>query len=186
MERLLDLIHKLIDYGKELAASLQQRASEDPHFTRRSFGTNDFARILARITRGLLLATALEARIVEIGDRLDAPAKPARAASQRAPRAPRARAQAAAEEDALLAAMPTAEEIAAQIRRRPVGAVLADICRDLGLTFRHPLWRELQDAIIHYNGNYARLVTDILDRFCPLPPRVPLLASSLPASTGPP
>ena len=38
--------------------------------------------------------------------------------------------------------LPTPAEITAdQVRRRPIGAVLADICRDLGITTDHPLWR---------------------------------------------
>jgi hypothetical protein len=52
--------------------------------------------------------------------------------------------------------MPTPE----QIRRRPIGEMIADICRDLGVVPAHPLWRELQTAIIRENGRYAALVID--------------------------
>ena len=41
----------------------------------------------------------------------------------------------------------TPDSIAAEIRRRPIGAVLADICRDVGILPSHPLMRELQQAI---------------------------------------
>ena len=44
------------------------------------------------------------------------------------------------------------------MRRRPIGAVLEDICRDLGILPSHPLWRELQHAIIEHGGNLARLL----------------------------
>jgi len=87
--------------------------------------------------------------------------------------------------------MPTAEQIAAAVRRRPIGAVIADICRDLGIIPQHPLWRALQMAIINYRGNFASFVSDMLDRVLPLsaqvlagtaPPPVP----AAPAATGPP
>ena len=58
--------------------------------------------------------------------------------------------------------MPTPEQIAAAVRRRPIGAVIADICRDLGILPNHPLWRELQVVIIREGGNFAVLVKDII------------------------
>ena len=53
---LLGLVRQLIDYGRQLAATLRS----NPH----PFGASDIALILARITRGLLRAEALEARII--------------------------------------------------------------------------------------------------------------------------
>ena len=105
-------------------------------------------------------------------DRLDAaprgPASPAR------PRAPRpAAAPAAGEADARLIHLPTPEQIAAKVRRQPIGAVIADICRDLGILPSHKLWRELQHAIIREGGSYANLVEDILDQVFPLPATPP-------------
>jgi hypothetical protein len=73
--------------------------------------------------------------------------------------------------------MPTPEQIAAQVRRRPIGAVIADICRDLGITPSHKLWQTLQSAIIRYRGNYTRLIIDMLDRVFPLPAPTALLPS---------
>jgi hypothetical protein len=55
-------------------------------------------------------------------------------------------------------------EIAAEVRRRPIGAVIADICRDLGIMPKHPLWRELRLVIIRHGGSLAKLVKDICDR----------------------
>ena len=54
----------------------------------------------------------------------------------------------------------------------------------------HPLWRELQDAIVSEGGAYARLVLEIIDRGSwlignPLPANA-LTASPAPAGTGPP
>ena len=63
--RLLGLLHKLIDYGLELACSLQQTpAVATLIIVARHFGTRDIALILARITRGLQLAGELEAKLV--------------------------------------------------------------------------------------------------------------------------
>lgn len=187
---LLVLIRKLIDYGKELAGALRQHGTAALGFPPCRFGTDDVALILARIARGLHLAAALEVRITASAARLDADPQPRRTPVRSAPRAPRA---AALRTDTAcrLAAMPTPEQIAAEARRRPIGAVIADICRDLGILPSHPLWRTLQSAIIRYNGNYARLVKDLLDRLFPLPgptamPDASLPRLAAPASTGPP
>ena len=166
---LLALVRRLIDYGRELAATLQQRsAATDLSAVRLAFGTDHVALILARILRGLHRAAALEERIVRIAPRLDAAPAP-RAPAAREPRTAVPRARAAAAPDDPLAGLPTPEQIAAEVRRRPIGAVMADICRDLGILPSHPLWQDLQLAIIRYGGNLARLVMDICDRVWPLP-----------------
>jgi hypothetical protein len=110
---LLGLVRKLIDYGKELAATLQQRATNvDLAAVTLPFGTRDIALILARITRGLLLADALEGRLVELAARPEAPPKSPRAPAQRAPRAPRpAATRPSGEADPRLAPLPTPEQI---------------------------------------------------------------------------
>ena len=59
--------------------------------------------------------------------------------------APRqATAPSADETNTRLTHLPTPEQIAATVRRQPIGAVFADICRDLGIPPSHPLWRELR------------------------------------------
>ena len=74
---LLGLVRRLIDYGKELATTLQQRATNaDLAAVTLSFGTRDIALIVARITRGLLLAGALEGRLVELAARPEEPPRP--------------------------------------------------------------------------------------------------------------
>jgi hypothetical protein len=102
-------------------------------------------------------------------------------------------------EDPRLARLPTEAEIAAEVRSRPVGAVIVDICCDLGIMPGHldrAFWDELAHAIIAYGGNLTcflgtlnkRLTAfnsgDHADRADPLwpatPPRLPALA------TGPP
>ena len=91
-----------------------------------------------------------------------------------------------------LAQLPTPAQIADAVRRRPVGAVIADICRDLGVTPTHPLWPEVQLAITLHGGNLATLVMDTIEQsFRPLienwtqpsPPCTPIPAV---AATGPP
>jgi hypothetical protein len=61
-------------------------------------------------------------------------------------------------EDPRFARLPTEAEIAAEVRGRPVGAVIVDICRDLGITpgqLDRAFWDELSHAIIAYGGNLA-------------------------------
>ena len=146
---LLGLVRKLIDYGRELATTIRQRVFTDPTSVRCCFGTADVALILARICRGLHRANALEARLLSNARRLDA--APRRAASPGKPRAPRpAAAPSADEANARLIHLPTLDRlatrlypvVAAKIRRQPIGAVIADICRDPGIMPSHPLWRD--------------------------------------------
>ena len=86
--RLLGLLRTLILYGQQLAATLQQRtATTNLADITRSFGTSDIARILASITRGLLLAAALQARVASRPVRQQAvPAEATRTPSRRQPR----------------------------------------------------------------------------------------------------
>ncbi len=156
LARLLGLVRKLIDYGKELATTLQARGLTDrPAGASACFGTRDIALILSRIAVALLRADALEARLLRSAARPDPKPCPPRAPSQRAPNAARRKAEPDDEPDPFLARLPTTAQIAAEIRRRPIGAVLIDICRDLGIMADHPLWRELHPAIIFFSTAVA-------------------------------
>src|SRR5271165_1002423 len=121
--RLLDLVRKLIDYGRQLATALQQRTADLASVTR-GFGISDIALILASVTRGLCLANALEARLLQNARRLDAGPAPSGTVPRRRQRAARPAASRAAEPDADPAHLPTPEQIAAWVRRRPIGAVI--------------------------------------------------------------
>ena len=197
LARLLGLVRKLIDYGKDLATTLQARGLTDrPAGASARFGTRDIALILSRIAVALLRAGALEARLLRSAARPDPKPRPPRAPSQRAPRAARQEAGPAAQPDPCLARLPTPEQIAAEIRRRPVGAVLVDICRDLGIMADHPLWRELNLAIILHGGGVGAFFRDMFQRaratWCEsmnalaAPPASSPPLCLEPASTGPP
>jgi len=201
---LLRLVRKLVSYGTFLAATLRQRGlGNHPAVHGRLFGTTNVTLILARIARGLLRAAALEARLQRSAARLDAPLRPLapRVPSAGAePCAPRRRTRLSDTDDdaALLAHMPTPEEIAAEVRRKPIGQVIADIVRDLGIVPAHPLWQELTPAILCESGRHAALVIDLMDRLdrVPIPEHWPdqrppyvwaaWSYSPEPAATGPP
>jgi hypothetical protein len=197
LTRLLGLVRKLIDYGRDLATAVRERGLTDrPAGASARFGTRDIALILSRIAVALLRAEALEAKLLRSAARPDPKPCPPRAPSQCAPRAARREAEPAAQPDPWLARLPTPEQIAAEIRRRPIGAVLVDICRDLGIMADHPLWRELNSAIILHGGGLGAFFRDMCKRAfatwresmnalaAPLASSPPL--SVEPACTGPP
>src|SRR3954468_16292712 len=143
--RVLSVVRRLIDYGRQLARTGQNRAAAPgfPLFAM-PFGTADLAAILARITNGLRRAAALEAALCQRAARgRDLTPSPIRLPDARGPRLalqsapPDAQPEPQAAdptqdptgdptENPRLARLPTEEEIAAEVRRRPVGAVIAD------------------------------------------------------------
>jgi|SRR5271166_401701 len=200
--RLLTLVRKLIDYGKQLAATLRQRAvPSDTTDLVCIFGTDHLPLIFARIAQGLHRAGLLEEKIARTAARLDAEPQPRPAPTPRASRAHPCEADAPSPRQtqpqqptdpaSLLANLPTPDQIAAMVRRQPIGAVLADICRDLGIAPSHPLWQELHLAINEYGGNWLRMAMERLDRAFPIAHIVARLkakpaAPPEPAGTGPP
>jgi hypothetical protein len=184
--RVLSLVRKLIDYGKQLADTVQQRAA-NPGFAlfARPFGTVDIAVILARITNGLRHAAALEARLCARAARgQDLRPAPIRLPTPRAPRPARQVAPPDTQpepqpvdpaQDPCLARLPTEEEIAARlatgldpvVRRRPIGAVIVDICCDLGICPGHldrAFWDEINHAIMMYGGSLVRFLRNLHQR----------------------
>jgi len=173
--RVLSLVRRLIDYGKQLATKVHQRATapDFAHFAR-PFGTADLAVILARIAAGLRRAVMLEARLCQRAARgqdltmgpirMPAIRVPGVARQVAPPDAPPDAQRANPAEDPRLARMPTEEEIAAEVRRRPVGAVIVDICRDLGIApgdLDRAFWDELRHAIIAYGGSLAGFFSNL-------------------------
>ena len=195
--RLLGIVRKLIDYGKELAATLQQRtAATNLAAITRPFGKIDIALILARITQGLHRAAALEARLIDRAQQEEAGLPTVSASPPRQPRSTPPAARCPSDADSRIARLPTPEQIAAEVRRRPVGAVIADICREFGIRPNHPLWRELSLAIVMNSGDLNALLTDIFKRvFTANAERMaaertaspaPCPRSAKPSATGPP
>ena len=174
LNRVLNVLRKLIDHGKQLVGTVQQRATAPGFaFFAKPFGTADLAAILARITNGLRYAAALEdalCRRAERGqDLIPTPVRMPAAAGPRAPKQaePPKNKPTSQPQDPRLARLPTEREIAAAIRRRPIGAVIADICRDLGITpgqFDRASWDELCHAIIAYGGNLAGFLISLNKR----------------------
>lgn len=201
--RLLGALHSLIAFGRELAATLQRDplAAETRVDVTVRFGTIKIALILARITRGLRLAEALEAKLAPRADR---PVRPyteraPRASSSRKPRGPRGTAPQPTTED--LDTLPTAEEIAEQLRTRPVHAVLLEICSNLGIQPADPFWQDITRIVTENGGSFIKLWRESRDRarltnffppdapfILPKPQPVPALqlVSAATASTGPP
>ena len=182
--RLLALVRKLIDYGREIAATVRQRIADDPRFVKSCFGTADMAVIFTRITRGLLLAQALEERVLRRAAALDKGKRPRNARSALTSK-PAASPPAGAAESPV-AQLPTAEQIAAEVRRRPIGSVLAEIYLNLGILPSHPLWREVKEAMFEFGGSLTKLLNDCFDRSLgPISSAHPLPCSNSPG-TGPP
>jgi hypothetical protein len=164
---LLHIVRWIIVFGKDFAAALQQRAAtaDFRHIAHR-YRTSDIKLILARITRGLMLAGALEAKLAErVAHGRDEPNAPARPPAPRAPRDGAASGCRAPRRtniiDLPLDRLPTAEEIASELRRRPIGAIIADICRDIGIMpgdMDGEQWQELSQAMMFNGGNLVVLV----------------------------
>jgi hypothetical protein len=86
--------------------------------------------------------------------------------------------------------MPTAEQIAARVRTRPIGAVISEICLNLGIKRGHPLWNEICDAVIEFGGNFATFIGSIIRQMSNIvkdtrPRLTPVMAPAATA-TGPP
>ena len=172
---LLGLVRELLTFGQALLHVLQHQDATTPlGWIFRAFGSSDIALIIARVKRGLMLAAALDARLVRREKYLDMPAVDRLAAvpsdTKSDPHTKKDRPARTkpptldADDAALLARLPTAQEIAARIHRMPIGTVLAEICHDLGITPTNVLWQELQLAIIGNNGDMRPVVNATLRR----------------------
>ena len=169
--RVLGLLHKLIDYGKGVARALHQRVTPTSvpapsKAVARQFGTMNILLILSRIVRGLRLAAALEARLVHQPVRQEAEPAPVRAPSARTARPAEPSAPRAERAASPLPLIPTAEEIAAALRHRSAGAVIVDICLDLGIVPSHPLWHEVMFVVTEFGGNFVTLFKETMHRVC--------------------
>ncbi|HEY7576462.1 MAG TPA: hypothetical protein VH855_02615 [Acetobacteraceae bacterium] len=181
---LLRVVRILLGYGRHLADTVSYRAAA-PGFAAIAacFGTANLALILAHIHRGMLRAMALERVLlaraatgrdvafaqprIRTADRPPAPADPT-ADREAAPPAPRPAAPPPVR--SLLGPdhpanfyTPTVEELEAQVRRRPLGRTVVDICLDLAVVpglCTGEFWNELFDLIRCHGGSVAALVLE--------------------------
>jgi len=165
LSRFMTVLQKIIEYGHRLTTLFDQAADTVSAAERfLHFGTTDVTLILARIKRGLLRAQVLEMSLQRdptlIKDSLcDYPAPPLSGIRPPGPRPapthtrPTRAEREDADNQALLARMPSVAEIAEQIRHRNPGDVLFDICRDLGIMPSHPLYMEISCLAIVHGGN---------------------------------
>ncbi|HET8996317.1 MAG TPA: hypothetical protein VFN42_06585 [Acetobacteraceae bacterium] len=165
--RLLQVLQWLVGCGRTFAETLHQRTAEEFRSFAGRYRRSDFNEILARMKRGLMLAAALEEKllkrartghdVIPVEYRYSTP----RSSSAPDTTGKRTRTRHTNIVDMPPDRLPTAEQIAAELRRRPLGAVLADICRDLGILpgdLTKQQWKELHELILTYGGD----PTDVL------------------------
>jgi hypothetical protein len=169
----LHVVRVLLRYGRQLDETLPTKA-DHPRFSTLAagFGTHDVRRILAHIQRGILRAMMLEryllARAAQDRDiepiHPPEPAEPAEIDALdlklRPPSQPRPKpAQKADPDDPLHFSIPTLKELESQVRRRPVGRTIAEICMDLGVTpsaCDGATWDEILQVLTHFGANLAQ------------------------------
>ena len=183
IELLLHAVHALLIYGRHLLETICQRSTL-PTFNAiaANFGTANLSTIIAHLNRGVLRAFALERFLLAraaTGKDIDfiqrritwttllpepdpvediPPEPPAAVAAPPAPRkrAPRPSRPAGWNDPELF--MPTLEELERQVRRRPIGRTIYDICLDLAVVpgFCHSVfWNELFEIMHHFGGGDA-------------------------------
>ena len=169
---LLNVVRVLLRYGRDLENTIPTK-SDHPHFPTLAagFGTHDVRRILAHVHRGILRAMMLQrfllARAAQGRDiepvQPPAPAEPAEIEALelklRAPAQPRPKAKKTDPDDPMHFSMPTMKELESQVRRRPVGHTIAEICMDLGVTATFcegATWDEILQTLMHFGANLAQ------------------------------
>jgi hypothetical protein len=170
-------LRKVINCGKQLGVAMRLRAQgpDFPRFTK-PFGTTCLPHILRRISVAIRRALLMEEQAMKQAGIIPPPPVRNRTPSSGEPRARRQDAAppgsqrtarpAAPLADPHYAGYPSAKELAAEFLRRPIAEVLADICRDLGITPQHPLWPEMCDFIADHGGSVTALEQDAGERWC--------------------
>ena len=190
----LHIVAILAAYGRHLADTIERRAAGRGFSTiAQYFGTATVSVILAHIQRGVMRAVALQRMLLaraargrdlmilapRVHDRRqEKPAVPlsADAATEPQPEQNAPPAQAAAvrparatgpEEPLTLATLPTMAQIEAEVRRRPVGRTIVDICRDLGVSpslCEGSFWNCIFTAIHYFRGSLCNVVLEMRRR----------------------
>ncbi len=178
---LLHVVRILLAYGRHLADTVTVRVAA-PGFPAIAacFGTIDLSVILARLHRGILRAAALERVLLARAARgRDIAFARTRIRSRTSHPAPADLTKSAANPTAREQAPqpvrrspgtgptdfhpPTLEELERQVRRRPLGRTLVDICLDLAVVpglCTGTFWNELFEAIHWYGGSVASLMRE--------------------------
>lgn len=181
LTRTLIIVRKIIAYSVQMAATLKQGTTPGHlHLIALTFSTGDIAEIAARIARALHIAAALEARLLTYAGPPERPlpaarlprlgllrtGQPAEASAQAVPPDAQpadgpAEPAAYGEDTAAsrLARLPSAEELAKMLRHRPIGAIIADLCLELGIRRGNSQWHDLFMVILENGGNPHRLFT---------------------------
>jgi hypothetical protein len=185
---LLHTVRILLSFGRHLAETATHRStSPDFNAIAACFGTGRLHAILAHLQRGILRATALEhvllaraARGRDIGcvarpeGATASPATPTDPPDTEPSAAEPTAAAPVAREPALRLSrppgwndpelyMPTLQELEAQVRRRPLGRTLVDICLDLAVVpgfCTGAFWNEMFDSIRSHGGSVATLMQE--------------------------
>ena len=186
----LSVVAILTEYGRHLADTIEHRAIWRGFATiAQFFGTAAMPVILAHIRRGIMRAVALEHMLLRraargrdlaiLARRVHArraaeptapPAEPATTAAAAPPPAEAPPAQQPAsrparrtgpEEPLTLDTLPSMAQLEAEVRRRPIGRTIVDICRDLGISpslCDGPFWNRVFMAIHCYRGSLGNIV----------------------------
>jgi hypothetical protein len=178
----LRVVRILLGYGRHLADTVSHRAAA-PGFAAIAacFGTAKLPLILARLHRGILRAAALERvllacaasgrdiRLAASRDRAaNRPPVPADAPNQQTAAlithlaAPPPASSLGPDHPANFHT-PTLQQLEAQVRRRPLGRTIVDICLDLAVVpglCTGAFWNELFDLARSHGGSIASLVLE--------------------------
>ena len=174
----LHVLAVLIAHARHFAATATTRAAAPEFATAAAvFGTSDLPTILQRMQRGMLRALALRDYLfaraargrnlrfawpprVERLPHHCPPAEPVRR-PRSAPLHPRRPDPALLDPgDPNASRLPSPEELAAEVRRRPVGRTIAYICMDLGIApglCDGDFWNRVEKTLRRYGGSLRRL-----------------------------
>jgi hypothetical protein len=174
INRVLYVVGVLIAHARHVVATVATRVTV-PEFAVAAavFGTYDVTTIRFRIQRGIRRALALQQYLLERAARgrnlnfawrshlalLPHHRPPPRPAPKKraTPRAPRRRDPSLLDDsDPGAFYLPTPAELAAEVRRRPVGLTITSICLDLGLVpglCEGEFWNHIYDVFRAYGGN---------------------------------
>ena len=165
-ERLLSFLRKIVEFGLNLRkALLGESETETPDGVHSRYGTDNTKAILGRIAHALRLAAELEQRVIKGAASMDRP-RPKRDPWSPEPEQPPPEAPPPSE-TAIPIRLPTARQIATRLREKSIGAVIAEICYELGICFEDELWLRFYHVLCDHRGPLMKLIRALhkRDRF---------------------